>query len=68
MIDSMIQMLMNNPEEAMSWLIAFGVLHIFELTVIMWLRASHASNTRKIHRLRKELLALRQRGGYAAGS
>lgn len=67
MINNMVQALINNPEEAMQWLIAFGILHCFELVVIIGLHALHDSNARKIGRLRKELLALRQRGGYSGG-
>jgi len=64
MVSNMIQFLIDNPEEVMQWLIAFGVLHFLELSLIIGLHALHDSNAGKINRLRKELLALRQRDGY----
>lgn len=68
MLDNIIQTLINNPERAMEWLVAFGIFHCFEWILIIGLRASRDSDTRKIDQLREELLALRQRGGYATGS
>lgn len=52
MLDNIVQVLINNPEEAMRWLIAFGILHFFELLTIIGLHALHDSNARKIDRLR----------------
>lgn len=62
MFDSIIQALASDPELLAECLIVLGFcLAGFTLLLTLCING----NERKIDRLRKELLALRQRGGYS---